>query len=81
MEKKNNIVVKTSKQISKNSRPLREEEIKKEFKKYFIKLKRKLNLDPSLENILWLHLKSAGYAQSELFDKGIENFGYTVKGE
>lgn len=78
MTKKKNIAVEAPKQISKSSRPLREEEIRKEFKKYFIKLKRKLNLDPSLESILWLHLKSAGYAQSELFDKGIENFGYKV---
>jgi hypothetical protein len=60
------------------ARELREEEVKKEFKQYFIKLKRKLDLDPNLEGVLWLHLKSAGFAKPELFSKGIEHFGYKL---
>lgn len=57
---------------------VREEDTRKEFKRYFIQLKRKLSLDPSLEEILWLHLKSAGFAEKELFDKGIKHFGYEL---
>lgn len=56
----------------------REEDTRKEFKKYFIQLKRKLNLDPSLENVIWLHFKSAGFANEKLFDEGIKHFGYKI---
>lgn len=64
--------------VEPKKRELREEEVREEFKKYFIKLKRKLKLDPSLENVIWLHFKSAGFAKKELFDKGIAHFGYKV---
>lgn len=55
-----------------------EEQIREEFRKYFIKLSRKLKLDSSLEDVIWLHFKAAGFASEELFDKGIKNFGYKI---
>ena len=62
----------------KKSRKKREDEVRSDFKKYFVKLKRKLNLDSNLEDVIWLHFKAAGFAKEELFDKGIENFGYKL---
>ena len=55
-----------------------EKNIKEEFRKYFIRLKRILNLDSSMEKVIWLHLKSAGFAKKELFDEGIRHFGYKI---
>lgn len=57
---------------------MKEKDNKKAFKTYFVKLKRKLNLDSSLEEIIWLHLKSAKMDKPEDFDKGIKHFGYKV---
>lgn len=64
--------------FTKPKRELRPDEVRKQFKKYFIKLKRKLNIKDDMEQILWLHCKAAGFAEQELFDKGIENFGYKL---
>jgi hypothetical protein len=66
------------KMIVKQPRKLREDQVRKEFRDYFIKVKRKLKLDSSLEEVMWLHFKSAGFAQPDLFDKGTENFGYKI---
>lgn len=65
-------------EIVKAPKPMREDQIRKEFSNYFIKLKRKLKLDPSLEEVLWLHFKASGFDKPEMFDKGIENFGYKL---
>ena len=62
----------------KQPREKREDEVRSDFKRYFVKLKRKLKLDSSLEDVIWLHLKASGFAKEELFDKGIENFGYKL---
>ena len=64
--------------FTKPKRELRDSEVRKEFKKYFVKLKRKLDLSGDMENVLWLHCKAAGFAKVELFDKGIANFGYRL---
>ena len=55
-----------------------EENTRDEFRKYFIQVKRKLKIDSSLEKVIWLHLKASGFAKKELFDKGIEHFGYRL---
>lgn len=57
---------------------VKEAEVKKEFKKYFAKLKRKLSLEPSLEEVIWLHFKAKGFLDKELFDEGIKSFGYKL---
>lgn len=78
MAKKKKEEVKEVKMVVKPPRELREDEVRKEFRSYFVKIKRKLNLDPSLEEVLWLHLKSVQCAKPNLFDKGVKNFGYNI---
>lgn len=62
--------------LSPAPRLMREDEIRDAFKRYFIKLKRKLNLKSSLEYPIWLHLKAIECDKEELFDQGVRNFGY-----
>lgn len=49
-----------------------------EFKKYFVKLKKKLNLNNDMEEIIWTHLKTIECDKKELFEKGINHFGYKI---
>lgn len=49
-----------------------------EFKKYFVKLKKKLNLKNELEEVIWTHLRTIGCDKKELFDKGVKHFGYKI---
>jgi hypothetical protein len=51
---------------------------REEFRKYFLKLNKKLNLNKSLEEVIWIHLKTIQHDKKELFDKGVENFGYKL---
>jgi hypothetical protein len=51
---------------------------REEFRKYFVGLKRKLNLAPELENVLWLHLKAMGMDKKDKFNEGVMHFGYKI---
>ena len=51
---------------------------REEFRKYFLKLNKKLNLNKSLEEVIWIHLKTIQHDKKELFDKGVEHFGYKI---
>jgi len=51
------------------------ENAKEDFRKYFIQIKRKLNLKSDLENVLWSHFESAGFDSKDKFDDGITHFG------
>lgn len=51
---------------------------REDFRKYFLKLSKKLELDKSLEEIIWVHLKTIKHDKKELFDKGINHFGYKI---
>lgn len=51
---------------------------REEFRKYFLKLNKKLNLNKSLEEVIWIHLKTIKHDKKELFDKGVEHFGYKI---
>jgi hypothetical protein len=51
---------------------------REEFRKYFLKLNKKLNLNKSLEEVIWIHLKTIKHDKKELFDKGVEHFGYKL---
>ena len=64
--------------MKKTSKVQREQDIREDFKRYFVKLKRKLNLDAQLEDIIWLHLKSTGCANKDKFDEGVKHFGYKI---
>jgi hypothetical protein len=70
-----------SKQVIKESTLVTSEDMtdsREEFRKYFVGLKRKLNLAPELENVLWLHLKTMGMDKKEKFNEGVEHFGYKI---
>ena len=60
------------------TRPKKESEHREDFRIYFAKLSRKLNLDKYLEEVLWLHLKATKNDRKELFDDGIKHFGYKI---
>ena len=49
-----------------------------DFRKYFLKLAKKLKLENYLEEVIWIHLKNIKHDKKELFDKGIEHFGYKI---
>jgi hypothetical protein len=51
---------------------------REKFRQFFIKIKNKLQLKNSMEEILWLHLKSSGFDKSEKFEDGIRHFGYNL---
>lgn len=51
---------------------------REEFRIYFVELKRKLNLEPEIEDVLWLHLKAIGMNQKEKFNDGVKHFGYKI---
>lgn len=59
----------------KQSEEVKEIDQREEFRKYFVQLKTKLQLDPSLEKILWLHLKAIKHDKVEDFETGIKHFG------
>lgn len=48
------------------------------FRKFFIRIKDKLKLAPSMEAVLWKHLESTKNDKPELFAKGVEHFGYKI---
>jgi hypothetical protein len=56
----------------------KKEDNREEFRKYFLKLNKKLNLNKSLEEVIWIHLKTIEHDKKELFDKGVEHFGYKI---
>jgi hypothetical protein len=51
---------------------------REEFRKYFLKLSKKLSLNKSLEEVIWTHLKTIEHDKKELFDKGVKHFGYKI---
>jgi hypothetical protein len=52
------------------------ENTRDEFRKFFIKIKSKLNLDKSMEEVLWVHFKSSGFDKKDKFQEGLKHFGY-----
>lgn len=45
------------------------------FSSYWASAKKSYKKAKDLEEVLWAHLKSAGFAKPELFEKGLEHFG------
>lgn len=54
------------------------EDSREEFRKYFVELKRKLNLASELENVIWLHLQAVEMNKKNKFDDGVRHFGYKI---
>ena len=57
---------------------LDEETVREEFRKFFVKTKRKLGLENKMEEIIWLHLKAIKHDRPEKFEDGVVNFGYKL---
>lgn len=55
-----------------------EENSREEFRKFFIKIKGKLSLTQDMEEVIWIHFKSAGFDSKEKFEEGIKHFGYKL---
>lgn len=51
------------------------EDSREEFRKFFAQNKLKLEMSPSLENVLWLHFKAYGFDKKENFFAGLKHFG------
>lgn len=51
---------------------------REDFRKYFVRLNKKLNLDRYMEEVIWIHLKTIKCDSKDLFDKGIKHFGYKI---
>lgn len=55
-----------------------EDKAREEFRKFFIKIKSKLGLEKSMEQVIWTHFKAAGFDKKDKFEDGIKHFGYTL---
>ena len=51
---------------------------REEFRKFFARISGQLKLDRSMEHIIWLHFKAAGFDKLEKFSEGIRHFGYKL---
>lgn len=51
---------------------------REDFRKYFLKISKSLNLKKYLEEVIWTHLKTINCDKKELFDKGLKHFGYNI---
>ena len=51
---------------------------REDFRKYFLTISKKLKLNKSLEEVIWIHLKTIKCNKKELFEKGIKHFGYKI---
>ncbi len=56
----------------------KEEDNREEFRKFFVKVKGKLNLSSDLEGVIWKHFKAAGFDKKDKFKEGINHFGYKL---
>ncbi len=63
---------------AKMSKKMSIEDSREEFRKYFVGLKRKLNLAPEIEQVIWLHLKAVGMDKKDKFNEGVQHFGYKI---
>jgi len=63
---------------AKNSTNSGVDKSREEFRKFFIKVKSKLGLEKSMEQVIWTHFKAAGFDKKEKFEDGIKHFGYNL---
>lgn len=55
-----------------------EKQTREEFRKFFVKIKKKLSITADMENIIWIHIKASGFDKKEKFEDGIRHFGYKI---
>ena len=58
---------------------LTDQEKREKFRLFWAKEKSKYGKSKDLENILWIHLKSAKLDNPENFEKGLQHFGLRAK--
>lgn len=51
---------------------------REDFRKYFLKINKKLKINKNLEEAIWIHLKTIKCNKKELFDKGLKHFGFKI---
>lgn len=51
---------------------------REDFRKYFLKISKRLGLKKYLEEVIWTHLKTINCDKKDLFDKGLKHFGYKI---
>jgi hypothetical protein len=56
------------------------QDAKEAFKVFWTLNRKKYNRPKELEEILWAHMKAAGFDKPELFEEGIEHFGLKAVG-
>lgn len=62
--------------LSEKAQPKQDDtDVKQAFHSYWAKNRSQYGKDKDFADILWLHLKSAGFDKPELFGRGIEHFG------
>lgn len=62
----------------KSSKSKEKSDNREDWRRYFLKLNKKLKLNESLEEVMWIHLKTIKHDKKELFDKGVQHFGYKI---
>jgi len=55
-----------------------EKQTREEFRKFFVKIKKKLSITADMEQIIWIHIKAAGYNKKDKFEDGVKHFGYKI---
>lgn len=63
---------------AKQAADAKKENSREEFRKFFVKIKSKLGLSSEMEQVIWLHFKSAGFDKKDKFEEGIKHFGYKL---
>lgn len=65
--------------LAKDKAPAKEKsDDREDFRKYFLTISKRLKLDRTLEEVIWVHLKTIKHNKKEMFDKGIKHFGYKI---
>lgn len=55
--------------------PASSENVREQFSAYWAIAKKEYKRSKDMEDILWAHLKAAGFDKPELFEEGLEHFG------
>lgn len=59
----------------KNLLEVKKEDSEEEFRKFFAQKRVSLNLNPSLEGVIWLHFKAYKFDKKDKFSDGLKHFG------
>ena len=63
---------------NKNKMQSKKDNSREDFRKYFLKINKKLKIEKYLEEAIWIHLETIGCNKKELFEQGVKHFGYNI---